>query len=120
MSFAWLNVDFGARTPDHDNAINLLLFFEAIDVFANGIEHAALAADGLDVVAFKVARVLAFESRLHWTNIAQYITDCLDVLSAFKYSSAAGCNVSVVGVDVPCAPHDVVKCCQRNKIFDEW
>ena len=111
MCFAGLNEDFGTCAPDHDNAINLLLFFEAIDVFANGIEHSALAADRLDVFAVEVASIFAFERGLHRADIAQYITDCLDVLAAFKYAGAARCNVSVVGVHVPCAPNDVVKSC---------
>ena len=111
MSFAWLDVDFGTCAPDHDDAINLLLFFEAIDVFTDCVEHAALAADWLDVFTIKVARVLAFECSLHWTNIAQYITDCFDVLSAFKHASTARGNVSVVGVHIPGAPHDVIKSC---------
>ena len=87
MCLAWLDEDFGTCTPDHDNAINLLLFFEAIDVFTNCIEHAALAADGLDVFAVKVARILAFESCLHRANLAQCITDGFDVLAALKNAS---------------------------------
>ena len=97
----------------------MLFFFEAVDVFANCVEHAALTADRLDVFALKVARILTFKGSLHGTDVAQHITDGFNVLATLKNASTAGSDISIIGVDIPSTPDDVFKSCQRYEIFDQ-
>lgn len=109
MCWARLNENFCAGTPNHDHAVALLFFFEAVDVFANCVEHATLTADRLDVFALKVARILAFKGSLHGADVAQHIADGFDVLATLKNTSTTGSDIGVVGVDIPSAPDNVFK-----------
>ena len=59
---AGLDVDLGARRPDHHDALEPVLVLEAVDVLADLLEHRPLAADVHDVLALEAGGVLALRT----------------------------------------------------------
>ncbi|CAB4658584.1 unannotated protein [freshwater metagenome] len=119
MLGAWLNEDLSARTPDHHNAVDFLLITETVDVGTDAFQHCALTRGGHDVLAIKVARILALEGCLHGADLTKHIRDCFDVLALLEHAGARRCDVGIVGEHVPCAPDNVFEASKGNEVLDE-
>ena len=105
--------------PHHHDAVDLLLVAEAVDVFADRVEHRPLVDRVHRVVGVDALHVLAVERGRHRAHVAQRVGDGLDVLAALEHAGARGGDVGVVGERVPRAEHDVVERGQRHEVLDQ-
>ena len=116
---AGLDEDLGARRPQHDQAVALLLLAEAVDVLADRVEHGALVDRADGVVGVDALHVLTVEGGLHRADVAQRVGDLLDVLAALEHAGAAGRDVGVVRERIPRAEDDVVEIGEGHELLDQ-
>ena len=83
-----LDEDLSAGAPDHDDAVDLLVFAEPVDVLADPVQHRPLADVAHGVLALEVAGVLALERSGHRADVAQRVGDRLDVLAGLEDAGA--------------------------------
>ena len=116
---AGLDEDLGAGGPQHHDPLHSLLLAEAVDVFADGVEHAALVDRVHRVVGVDALDVFTVERCRHRAHLAQGIADRLDVLAALEHTGAGGGYIGVVGERVPRTEHDVFQRCERQEVLDQ-
>ncbi len=114
-----LDEDLGARAPQHHDTVDLLLVAEAVDVFADRVEHRSLVDRVHRVVGVDALHVLAIERRRHRAHLAQRVADGLDVLAAIEHARPGCGDVGVVGERVPRPEHEIVERGQRHEVVDQ-
>ena len=86
-----------------------LLVAELADVFADAVEHGALARAVLHVGTVEPLHVEGIERGRHRSHGAHRVADRFEVAADVEHTGARGSGVRVVGEEVPRAEDDVVE-----------
>ncbi len=113
-----LEKDLRAAAPDHHQAIEPVILFEALDVFAHFQDHRPLVFAGLYVRALEAAHVVAIENGFHRLDGAQALFDGVERV-LLQHARVCGGIVGVVGEYVPATEDQVVELGEGNKVLDE-
>ena len=108
---------FGRAAPHHHHAIQLVLFLECADVFAELLGQIEFRLALLYVRAVQVLHVILVEHRLHRLDALQKFLGLGQVLG-FQHAGLRRGLVCVVAEYIPAAEHDVVEFRQLHKIFN--
>lgn len=109
------NINLGRGCPQHNHAVNTLFSLEAADILADLLGHVPAVLYGLDVVAVQTLGIVVVESGLHRHDLLELFLDGQDILF-LEHLAVDSRFVSVGGIYVPCAEHDVVERCDGHDL----
>ena len=111
------HVDLGAAGPDHDEAIEIVVFLELLDVRHHLLGEVPLRLPFLDVGTVEPLDVMLIEHRRPRANLFQLGADLLEQPGLEDAGGFRGA-VAVLGEDVPAAEHQVVEPGERHDLVD--
>ncbi len=110
------HINFGRCGPEHHHAVHAGVGLEVADVLADLLGHVPAVLDYFHIVAVETLGIVLVESGGHGLDGFKLVLDGVDVLF-FQNLGVDGRFVSVGGINVPCAEHDVVQRCHAHYVL---
>ena len=118
VHFALGHVDLGAAGPDHDQAIEIVVLLEFLDVRHDLFGQVALGLALLDVGTVEPLDVVLVEDRRPRANLLELRTHLLEQ-RRLEHAGRFRRAVAVLREDVPAAEDEIVERGQRHDLVDQ-
>src|ERR1017187_5313959 len=105
---AWLDINFRRSTPNRNCARAIICLHEIAYVLTQLFDHVRLVDGLLYICSMQSLYVLRVECGAHWANLAELITNWLD-MPALEDLRGFGGFVGVVGKEVPSSKDKLIE-----------